>query len=1129
MEEVNDIIELRNIVKQIIQDVYSENYDSRMSEKEAMKLKTFIRNNGIDINRIYDIKLTILKLIIEEAKILPLYFNRFFPVCCESLRGRDHLLAISHSGIKLVNRHRENYEGEKLNILESHGFDSINDIQITTLNTIKILLKNSKSLILHTQWVYEINDIITAFLKETKLIELSLEANKKRNNHNDTSNYIFKDSSLKFDDSNAKFSKLANKLNFLRKSRRDSIVSDSPKDTLPYQNKHNSISQKLRTNSMKSLINIGLNSKLRNQDRWRLNKSRKEPSPTPPTQNGWTNGNSYRTEDPFQTSSIVHNDKRASPPSIFQNQKVYDEDKRRRHHSDQLHLKHPFTALGQSGMFSKSSIKLFPNDGPYVDNKNNRYKSGWKGEISDKASDLSSTRHSLIKPQNYWSNNHDQYHSNGNEKSNTTYRFETDGSKKPYFETVKSYSNQNNGNNLSHKAEPPIFHKDSVLSKANDLKHHDSNFTRPPQKFSNPPSQNLQTKNYNNHRNGNGHGLNHNGSNSYDNAMADNVTEYDERNIYKNSWRDIPINKDLNHSFFSNYSSNNNFTNGSPKIIEDDINVYDSYCLNSSNPHSFFYYALLNFRICLEKLNLDPSLELLHEKCIQSGEDETLSCLLNLKQKYFRKFDEREHIKLITYIKKPLDRSLLKLKSNEESKLALECFLALLRYMNDYPMSGTEIGEVDCIYTILTSCHRFSDLQDEIFCQIIKQLINNKSDSKESCVKGWKAMIIMTSYFNGSEKFRPYLLNFIQSTSLDRNESCCDIAKECLNNYEMTIKFAGRKNVPSAEEILALSYGKSFKRQFYRIPGGGGRLFQLKCSSVVEKVIKDICWDLLEAKDKKESSEFALYIVYPTKKVEYLNKDEYILDVTTELDKKFVPDTKNGYFIFFKRNMWSYQLNFANMGQCYIEFHYKQILADYLAGLIFMIPNLTIGPRIPQYIEDDLAELACLIHRASGAESHPALDDISFLFPETLLENLYFDKNHWHNIILTIRKEFNRLSPSEARIKFMESLLKSSQLFGSTYFNVKCSYDQEELDEKILAINKTGIYFLPPNAHEILQHHPYRRIESVNKSIMPNGSFIELKVKTSTVFRILKISTDQCHEAFYLLNAYMRKEFENIF
>jgi hypothetical protein len=59
-------------------------------------------------------------------------------------------------------------------------------------------------------------------------------------------------------------------------------------------------------------------------------------------------------------------------------------------------------------------------------------------------------------------------------------------------------------------------------------------------------------------------------------------------------------------------------------------------------------------------------------------------------------------------------------------------------------------------------------------------------------------------------------------------------ATVCLHNLRKTFKYGGRKNVPSVEEITAISAGRNSKRQIYRLPGGTERVVNTKSTTVVQ-------------------------------------------------------------------------------------------------------------------------------------------------------------------------------------------------------------------------------------------------------------------------------------------------------
>lgn len=60
----------------------------------------------------------------------------------------------------------------------------------------------------------------------------------------------------------------------------------------------------------------------------------------------------------------------------------------------------------------------------------------------------------------------------------------------------------------------------------------------------------------------------------------------------------------------------------------------------------------------------------------------------------------KEQVDLVKFTKSPIQASLLQLDSNDLNKLALECFLSIMKYMGDYPMAKGQT-EVDNVYTIL--------------------------------------------------------------------------------------------------------------------------------------------------------------------------------------------------------------------------------------------------------------------------------------------------------------------------------------------------------------------------------------------------------------------------------------------
>lgn len=119
-------------------------------------------------------------------------------------------------------------------------------------------------------------------------------------------------------------------------------------------------------------------------------------------------------------------------------------------------------------------------------------------------------------------------------------------------------------------------------------------------------------------------------------------------------------------------------------------------------------------------------------------------------------------------IKQPL---LKKLVSKEElAEEACFAFNAILKYMGDLPTKRPRIGNE---YTdlIFDGPLKNEILRDEIYCQVMKQLTDNRNRMSEE--RGWELMWLATGLFTCSQsllKVRKYL--FIRNLSSIENVIC---------------------------------------------------------------------------------------------------------------------------------------------------------------------------------------------------------------------------------------------------------------------------------------------------------------------------------------------------------------------
>jgi myosin-15 len=59
-------------------------------------------------------------------------------------------------------------------------------------------------------------------------------------------------------------------------------------------------------------------------------------------------------------------------------------------------------------------------------------------------------------------------------------------------------------------------------------------------------------------------------------------------------------------------------------------------------------------------------------------------------------------------------------------------------------------------------------LIDEVLCQIIKQLTDNKSIITDSIERGWKLLVIILNYSIPSDRLQPYFIKYLHD---NRNQN----------------------------------------------------------------------------------------------------------------------------------------------------------------------------------------------------------------------------------------------------------------------------------------------------------------------------------------------------------------------
>jgi len=472
----------------------------------------------------------------------------------------------------------------------------------------------------------------------------------------------------------------------------------------------------------------------------------------------------------------------------------------------------------------------------------------------------------------------------------------------------------------------------------------------------------------------------------------------------------------------------------------------------------------------------------------------------------------KNQLDMVKWTDRMINNSLLGLEPLNVNKMALECFACVMRYMGDMPLLKNQ-HEVDCVNTIFLYCRQFETIRDEVYCQIMKQTTNNKSMNPDSCQRGWRLFSIIAAQFTSSELLKPYLFKYLETSAYDKRRAYHGTALVCLHNLRKTFKYGGRRNVPSIEEISAITAGRNSKRQIYRLPGGTERVINTKSTTVVDDVISELC-KVIGIDTENEMEEFSLYCIVEGETFNVpLTKDHYILDVTTELQRDGAI-----YYLIFCRSIWHYPLRMDNT--LYTEVVFNQIAPDYLEGLLLIMP----GEQIDQNFVYDIAKIAALLHRAADMDHKPTIKETRFLLPKPALSARDIKPPQWVNMVQSSWDDgVSKLTTTLAKQKVLETL-SVWPLFGSSFFAVRRVGEAKDNMgfEHIMALNKNGVSFLDQITHETLIHYPFTEVISTRKVQTEDGTlFLDMKCGNLMQQRITRIQTDQANEIARLIRQYI--------
>ncbi|KAG8433344.1 hypothetical protein GDO86_017575 [Hymenochirus boettgeri] len=478
------------------------------------------------------------------------------------------------------------------------------------------------------------------------------------------------------------------------------------------------------------------------------------------------------------------------------------------------------------------------------------------------------------------------------------------------------------------------------------------------------------------------------------------------------------------------------------------------------------------------------------------------------KQTSKNKKGSRDPEEMLKFTKDPIQESLIEFSDGSMNRIASEVFTGIMKFMGDLPMKGQ--SELDSVCSILKLCGENEVMKDEGYCQIIKQVTDNTSTNTDSCQRGWRLLYILCAYYKCSEVLKPYLFKFLQDTCRSPGLHYQGIAKACEQNLRKTLQFGGRREYPSSMELKAMVAGRSSKRQLFLLPGGIERHLKIKTCSVAFDVIEEICIEMGVHKDEA-FNEYAIFAVTNRgQNVRPLNRKEYILDVSAEMEQ-----SDSNYMFWFRRIIWSQPLKFEN--ELYVTMHYNQVLPDYLKGLYNVVSHMK--PTEHQF--QQISRLAALQHRAKDSVYLPTAREVQDYIPNQFFKAV--KPQSWVNMVMQHMQQIQPLSPHQGRAQFL-GLVSAFPMFGSSFFYIQSCSNNMVISPCILAINQNGLNFLNKETHELVVTFPLTDIQSTRTQRPESGfsyPYVDIMLGDVTSQRITQLQLEQGLELCRVVAAHM--------
>ncbi|XP_037537916.1 unconventional myosin-VIIa [Nematolebias whitei] len=401
--------------------------------------------------------------------------------------------------------------------------------------------------------------------------------------------------------------------------------------------------------------------------------------------------------------------------------------------------------------------------------------------------------------------------------------------------------------------------------------------------------------------------------------------------------------------------------------------------------------------------------------------------------------------KLWAFSREPLKQPLMKtlVGKSELGSLACNSFTAILKYMGDYPIKQAR-SAIELTDQIFGPAMQHEALQDEIYCQIMRQMTSNSS--RLSIERGWQLIWLCSGLFPPSPNLKSHAEDFLESRPRD------PLAAGCLQRLHIICRKEPRKLPPHQAEVEAIQQDST--QIFYKIhfPNDTNALLEVSSTTTIRELRLSVASHL----HLTSANGYGLYMKTP-QKMTSLDEDKYFFDnlrQPSELPKK-VKKVKEGYqtslpcLVIFKRKLWFNVIPGKDL-VADLTFHFPQEMPRYLRGY-------------HDCSKEDMAELGGLLFRVAVDSDRSQFVMIprmlNILVPADQIKLMSAEE--WKKNIISSYNRQSGITVQEAKTAFLRKI-SIWPTFGCAFFEVKQTCEPDYPNPLWIVISKKGVSFINP-------------------------------------------------------------------